>query len=115
MPVLPKAYCKGKIVNLYISHLFQREAAKSVEKRQTKIQIKKALSQDPSIFQYDEVYEDIKEKGNTGSKKEEKKQVSSIYPYLFYNHIIISLLALKFVLAKIKINKHLNKPETKFQ
>ncbi|XP_054272457.1 nuclear speckle splicing regulatory protein 1 [Macrosteles quadrilineatus] len=64
----------GKEGGDWVKKAYQREAAKSVEKRQTKIQIKKALSQDPSIFQYDEVYEDIKEKGSTGPKKEEKKQ-----------------------------------------
>uniref|UniRef100_A0A1B6CM73 Nuclear speckle splicing regulatory protein 1 N-terminal domain-containing protein n=1 Tax=Clastoptera arizonana TaxID=38151 RepID=A0A1B6CM73_9HEMI len=53
---------------------YQREAKKSVEKRQTKIQMQQALSQDPTIYQYDEVYDDIKEKTlKQEIKKDEKK------------------------------------------
>ncbi|KAG8249848.1 Nuclear speckle splicing regulatory protein 1 [Homalodisca vitripennis] len=59
----------------WIKKAYQREANKSLEKRQTKIQVQKALSQDPSIYQYDEVYDEIKDKINkTPVKKEEKKQ-----------------------------------------
>lgn len=38
----------------------------------------KALTQDPTIFQYDEVYDDIKS-NKTPQKKEEKKQVRPEY------------------------------------
>lgn len=43
--------------------------------------MKKALDEDPSIYQYDEVYDDIKEaKSKTAPKKEDnKKQVSNFY------------------------------------
>lgn len=55
----------------------QRESKKSVEKRQTKLQVQDALNQDSSIYQYDEIYDDIKEKAEASKsvKKDEKKKV----------------------------------------
>lgn len=56
--------------------IFQTGALKAVEKRHTKVQIQKALSEDPSIYQYDEVYDGIRNNIEKAlPKRDEKKQV----------------------------------------
>ena len=41
-------------------------------KREAKLQIDKALEEDPSIFEYDEVYDQMKKDRNVGSKEATK-------------------------------------------
>ncbi|XP_046385674.1 nuclear speckle splicing regulatory protein 1-like [Ischnura elegans] len=50
----------------WIGKSFKNE---SVQKRQTKLDIQKALEQDPTVYQYDEVYDEMEEK-----KMEQKKK-----------------------------------------
>nr|XP_003703396.1 PREDICTED: nuclear speckle splicing regulatory protein 1 [Megachile rotundata] len=59
----------------WVKKALKAEGEKNKIKKQTKLNIQKALKEDPTIFQYDEVYEDM-ERGKDQSKavKEEKKK-----------------------------------------
>lgn len=59
----------------WVKKALKAEGEKNKIKKQTKLNIQKALKEDPTIFQYDEVYEDM-ERGKEQSKaiKEEKKR-----------------------------------------
>ena len=43
----------------WVKKSLKREAQKSVLKRATKVQMKQALAEDPTVFQYDEIYDDL--------------------------------------------------------
>lgn len=59
----------------WVKKALKAEGEKNKIKKQTKLNIQKALKEDPTIFQYDEVYEDM-ERGKDESKtiKDEKKK-----------------------------------------
>lgn len=59
----------------WVKRTLKAEGEKNKIKKQTKLNIQKALKEDPTIFQYDEVYDDM-ERGKDQSKaiKDEKKK-----------------------------------------
>ncbi|XP_026282873.1 nuclear speckle splicing regulatory protein 1 [Frankliniella occidentalis] len=60
----------------WVKKSMKLEAQKSTLKRTTKNQMKKALAEDPTVFQYDEVYDDLeqkKEEATAAKKGVEKK------------------------------------------
>ncbi|KAL1131577.1 hypothetical protein AAG570_011191 [Ranatra chinensis] len=59
----------------WVKKSFKREAEKSVQKKQTKLEIQRALEQDASVFQYDEVYDQIelKKQETSQSKSKDRK------------------------------------------
>ncbi|KAK3913709.1 Nuclear speckle splicing regulatory protein 1 [Frankliniella fusca] len=60
----------------WVKKSLKLEAQKSVLKRTTKNQMKKALAEDPTVFQYDEIYDDLeqkKEEATAAKKGVEKK------------------------------------------
>jgi hypothetical protein len=59
----------------------QRESEKSVQKKQTKLEVQRALEQDPTVYQYDEIYDKIEEKKTEikATKKDQEKKVQDIY------------------------------------
>ncbi|XP_029041175.1 nuclear speckle splicing regulatory protein 1 [Osmia bicornis bicornis] len=59
----------------WVKKTLKAEGEKNKIKKQTKLNIQKALKEDPTIFQYDEVYDDM-ERGKDQSKaiKDEKKK-----------------------------------------
>lgn len=66
----------------------QRASEKSTQKRATQRQLKRALDEDPTVFQYDEVYDDMEQKKAevVAKKKDVSKKVNKItkrsYSYL---------------------------------
>ncbi|KAJ1524237.1 hypothetical protein ONE63_010753 [Megalurothrips usitatus] len=60
----------------WVKKSLKRVAEKSALKRTTKVQMQKALEEDPTVFQYDEVYDDLeqkKEDAKASKKTVEKK------------------------------------------
>jgi coiled-coil domain-containing protein 55 len=59
----------------WVKKALKREAERSVQKRQTRVDIQRALEQDSTVFQYDEVYDQIEQKKQESSqaKVQEKK------------------------------------------
>jgi coiled-coil domain-containing protein 55 len=54
----------------------QQEAEKGVQKKQTKFEMQRALEQDPTVYQYDEIYDKLEQKkieAKTIQKGQEKK------------------------------------------
>ncbi|XP_017888976.1 nuclear speckle splicing regulatory protein 1 isoform X2 [Ceratina calcarata] len=59
----------------WVKKALQAEGEKHKIKKQTKLNMQKALKEDPTIFQYDEVYEDIeKKKDQSKGVRDEKKK-----------------------------------------
>lgn len=59
----------------WVKKALKADNAKNKVKRQTKLDIQKALNEDPTIFQYDEVYDDMertKNQANLNKQKEKK-------------------------------------------
>lgn len=59
----------------WVKKALKKESGKSVQKKQTKLEIQKALADDPTVYQYDEVYDEIEHKKAEGrkAKTDEKK------------------------------------------
>lgn len=58
----------------WVRKALKAEGEKNRMKKQTKLDIQKALNEDPTIYQYDEVYDDLERgKGQDGASKQEKK------------------------------------------
>lgn len=57
----------------WVKKALKAEGEKNRMKKQTKLDIQKALDEDPTIYQYDEVYDDLERKGQMDSKQKEKK------------------------------------------
>jgi len=59
----------------WVRKALKAEGEKNRMKKQTKLDIKKALDEDPTIYQYDEVYDDLerKDQSDSASKQKEKK------------------------------------------
>lgn len=57
----------------WVRKALKAEGEKNRMKKQTKLDIQKALDEDPTIYQYDEVYDDLERKGQMDSKQKEKK------------------------------------------
>ena len=72
-------------------------ATESRKKKATEMAIERALAEDPSTFQYDEVYEEIQEKKNEKledqKKADKERKVSSQEAHLCIPHKFISFLA----------------------
>lgn len=64
----------------WVKKSLKRVAQKSALKRSTKIQLKKAIEEDPTVFQYDEIYDDLEQK--KVEAKEEKKGVEKKPRYI---------------------------------
>ncbi|CAK9804736.1 Nuclear speckle splicing regulatory protein 1 [Anthophora plagiata] len=59
----------------WVKKALQAEGEKNKIKRQTKLNMQKALKEDPTIFQYDEIYDDMERiKDQSKSTKDEKKK-----------------------------------------
>lgn len=59
----------------WVKKALQAEGEKNKIKKQTKLNMQRALKEDPTIFQYDEVYEDLeKKKEQSKGVREEKKK-----------------------------------------
>ncbi|OAD62353.1 Nuclear speckle splicing regulatory protein 1 [Eufriesea mexicana] len=59
----------------WVKRALQAEGEKNKMKKQTKLNMQKALKEDPTIFQYDEVYDDIERiKDQSKTAKDEKKK-----------------------------------------
>jgi coiled-coil domain-containing protein 55 len=58
----------------------QRESEKGVQKKQTKLEMQRALEQDPTVYQYDEIYDKMEEKkrDTKAVKKDQEKKVQDI-------------------------------------
>ncbi|XP_074643696.1 uncharacterized protein LOC141900611 [Tubulanus polymorphus] len=57
-----------------VESAIKKESSKSLFKKQTQLQIEKALSEDPSVYEYDNVYDDMKsQKQKNDPKLKEKK------------------------------------------
>lgn len=56
----------------WVKRALKRDSQKSLQKKQTKLEMERALAVDPTVYQYDEIYDKIEEK-----KAEEKKLKSS--------------------------------------
>jgi len=62
-------------------------------KKQTQIEIEKALSEDPSIFEYDSVYDEMeKDKINTEISKKSKTDSKEVRYYNVADNIILKKL-----------------------
>ena len=75
-------------VFVYLYALFlQRDAEKNV-KKQTKLEIQRAVEQDPTVYQYDEVYDKMEEQKmeKISQKKDMEKKVNLYFidPKYFY-------------------------------
>jgi coiled-coil domain-containing protein 55 len=72
--------------------LFQRESERSVQKKQTQQQMKRALEEDPTVYQYDEMYENMEQQKAdvVAKKKDVTKKVCN--NNLFYKVYYISCL-----------------------
>lgn len=46
----------------FLSLLLQQESEKGIQKKQTKFEMQRALEQDPSVYQYDEIYDKMEQK-----------------------------------------------------
>lgn len=59
----------------WVRKALKAEGEKNRMKKQTKLDIKKALDEDPTIYQYDEVYDDLErtDQSDSASKQKEKK------------------------------------------
>lgn len=59
----------------WVRKALKAEGEKNRMKKQTKLDIKKALDEDPTIYQYDEVYDDLErtDQADSASKQKEKK------------------------------------------
>lgn len=59
----------------WVRKALKAESEKNRMKKQTKLNMQKALDEDPTIYQYDEVYDDLERKGQAdgASKQREKK------------------------------------------
>lgn len=57
--------------------LLQQESGKGVQKKQTKFEMQRALEQDPSVYQYDEIYDKMEQKKieTKAIKKDQEKKV----------------------------------------
>ncbi|KAL0114983.1 hypothetical protein PUN28_010507 [Cardiocondyla obscurior] len=57
----------------WVRKALKAEGEKNKMKKQTKLNIQKALNEDPTIYQYDEVYDDLDRKSDNASSQKEKK------------------------------------------
>lgn len=62
---------------MYLYKYLQRASEKGTLKKATQRQLKRALDQDPTVFQYDEVYDDMEQKKaeTVAKKKDVSKKV----------------------------------------
>lgn len=67
--------------NIYLTCLFQTNNRTKAQQRSAKLVIDKALKEDATIFQYDEVYDEIdkKKENNEEKKKKADNKVQAIY------------------------------------
>lgn len=87
--ILVRKFTYQKIFTFLIMETnLQRASEKSTQKRATQRQLKRALDEDPTVFQYDEVYDDMEQKKAevVAKKKDVSKKVNKItkrsYSYL---------------------------------
>lgn len=59
------------------SLLLQQESEKGIQKKQTKFEMQRALAQDPSVYQYDEIYDKMEQKKieTKAIQKDQEKKV----------------------------------------
>jgi coiled-coil domain-containing protein 55 len=59
----------------------QQEYEKGVQKKQTKFEMQRALEQDPTVYQYDEIYDKMEQKKieTKAIQKDPEKKVQIIY------------------------------------
>ncbi|PNF18903.1 hypothetical protein B7P43_G01382 [Cryptotermes secundus] len=60
----------------WVKRTLKREFEKGVQKKQTKLEMQRALEQDPTVYQYDEIYEKMEEKktDTKATKKDQEKK-----------------------------------------
>jgi len=61
----------------FLSLLLQQESGKGIQKKQTKFEMQRALEQDPSVYQYDEIYDKMEQKKveTKAIQKDQEKKV----------------------------------------
>ena len=65
------------------SLLLQKESEKGIQKKQTKFEMRRALEQDPSVYQYDEIYDKMEQK-KIETKAIQKVQEKKVQVYTVY-------------------------------
>lgn len=60
----------------WVRKALKAEGEKNKMKKQTKLDMQKALNEDPTIYQYDEVYDDLERKGQSDSVNKQKEKKS---------------------------------------
>lgn len=65
------------------SILLQQESEKGIQKKQTKFEMQRALEQDPSVYQYDEIYDKMEQK-KIETKAIQKNQGKKVQMYTAY-------------------------------
>jgi coiled-coil domain-containing protein 55 len=65
----------------FCSLRLQQESEKGVQKKQTKFEMQRALEQDPTVYQYDEIYDKMEQKKieTKAIQKDQGKKVQVIY------------------------------------
>ena len=61
----------------FLSLPLQQKSEKGIQKKQTKFEMQRALEQDPSVYQYDEIYDKMEQKKieTKAIQKEQEKKV----------------------------------------
>ena len=57
-----------------VNENIKKESARSKVKKQTQLEIDKALQEDPNVYEYDNIYDDIKANKIEKDVKEKNKQ-----------------------------------------
>ena len=65
------------------SLILQQESEKGMQKKQTKFEMQRALEQDPSVYQYDEIYDKMEQKKieTKAIQKDQEKKVQVCTAY----------------------------------
>jgi coiled-coil domain-containing protein 55 len=64
-----------------VNQTVNKEAARSKVRKQTQLEIDKALQEDPNIYEYDDIYDDIKDVKVKTDVKEKNKQDRKVSSY----------------------------------